>query len=254
MIMRTRNEERVLIRQHDHGFISGEAAKHFDPARVGGTERWEEAVLAAYEHDRSWIGLDHTPIWNDADAEPFTFMDYPIVPKLAFYRIGLDEIEQMNAYAALLCSLHFVSFFRTEEQPEIIQFLRHERARQARIREQLGGLDDQAVTEHFRLLQFCDDLSLYVCLNEPGTAKEDEFPWYQDGFERTEAFNPETGTQLVAEWVSETEVRVRPFPFLAPFTTKLRSKVVPNSLVEAIGIGKAYRQTEWTEQTLTFVR
>lgn len=254
MIIRTNEQEIIFIQQHDHGFLSGEMARHFNPQLLGRTERFEDAVLAAYEHDRSWIGLDKTPIWYDAEQVPYTFMDFPLALKLAFYRIGLDEIEAMNPYASLLCSMHFASFFHLEEQQEVVGFLRKERERQKRVREQLGELPEELIHSHFRLLQFCDDLSLFVCLNKPGVSKEDEFPWYQEGFERTEPFNRDTGKPLVAEWVSEKEIRVAPFPFTVPFTTILKYKTVAKENIHKLGIDKAYHAASWLEQEITFVQ
>ncbi|MFW5434991.1 DUF3891 family protein [Paenibacillus apiarius] len=254
MIIRTHEQEFILIKQHDHGFLSGEMARHFNPQLLESTVRIEDAVLAAYEHDRSWIGLDKTPIWHDAEQAPYTFMDFPLALKLAFYRSGLDEIEAMNPYASLLCSMHFASFFHLEEQQEVVGFLRKERERQKRLREQIGELPEELIQSQFRLLQFCDDLSLFVCLNEPGASKEDEFPWYQEGFERTEPFNPDTGKPLVAKWVNEKEIRVAPFPFTVPFTTVLKYKRVAKENIQAQGIEKAYQAAPWLEQEVTFVQ
>nr|WP_253735858.1 DUF3891 family protein [Paenibacillus sp. FJAT-26967] len=33
------------------------------------------------------------------------------------------------------------------------------------------------IEQHFKLLKLCDELSLYVCLNEPGVSKDEEHPW-----------------------------------------------------------------------------
>lgn len=43
--------------------------------------------------------------------------------------------------------------------------------------------------KHYRLLKFCDELSLYVCMNKPGVKKKDEIDLFKDGFEGTEMFN-----------------------------------------------------------------
>ncbi|NEZ42101.1 DUF3891 family protein [Paenibacillus alvei] len=253
MIIRTRKDEIVFIAQHDHGYLSGEIASKFRTELLGTRDGYEDAVYAAYEHDCSWIGLDDTPIWNDAQQEPYTFMDYPMPLRLAFYRKGLDDIEKVNPYASLLCSKHFASFFHVEEQKDVIEFLQHERQRQRRIKEQFVDLPDLTIANHFRMLQFCDDLSLYVSLNEPGVSKDKEFPWYQDGFERTEPFNVQSGEQLQAEWLDDRAIRVTPTPFTEPFTAMLSYKVVAKERIRKIGIASAYKEAERRKQVIHFV-
>ena len=60
---------------------------------------------------------------------------------------------------------------------------------------------------NFRLLQLCDDLSLFVCLNEPG---ENTFPWYRDGFEFM-------SRRLRPIWQDRQTLSLAPNPFSGPF-------------------------------------
>jgi hypothetical protein len=53
------------------------------------------------------------------------------------------------------------------------------------------------------LLQLCDDLSLFVCLNEPG---RNDYPHYRGGFEFV-------GTRLEPVWEDERTLRLDPNPF-----------------------------------------
>ncbi|GLV65827.1 hypothetical protein Bmyc01_44960 [Bacillus mycoides] len=67
MIFREKNEKQsILIRQHDHGFLAGEIAKHIKEEFFEGKTYLKETVDAIYEHDRGWIELDKVPILNDA--------------------------------------------------------------------------------------------------------------------------------------------------------------------------------------------
>nr|AYQ72090.1 DUF3891 family protein [Cohnella candidum] len=125
MIIREIQDSFVMVTQHDHALLSGEIAKHFtDPYFVDGAYR-ADVELAIREHDRGWIRLDDAPIWNDRDAKPFSFMDYPLLPKLTHYRLGIDEVQAQSEYAALLCSMHYCSFMagHTPEQTEIVRFM-----------------------------------------------------------------------------------------------------------------------------------
>lgn len=250
MIVRESDEYFTMTGQHDHAILSGQIASHFKPEWFGDPAWTDKVVLAIREHDRGWIGLDEIPIWNDGSNAPFSFMDYPLAPKLPMYEKGIDEVERMNPYAALLCSLHYASFdpIRSSDRPDCIDYIRKETIRQDRIRQRVGALDPDWVLRHLRLLQFCDHLSLYVCLNKEGAAKEEEHPWFKDGL----------GTKLndrtyTARWLSPTEIAVDPFPFRDRFQTTLRTKHVLKSERQQKGIALAYRDTAFSEQEISFV-
>ncbi|WNF37896.1 DUF3891 family protein [Bacillaceae bacterium IKA-2] len=253
MIILKKTNEIVMFTQHHHAFLSGEIAKHFKTDRFQSIDHWGELMLAIYEHDRSWIGLDETPIWNDEKEVPYSFIDYPLIPKLAFYKIGIDEIEQMSPYAALLCSMHYCSFFKRSMDKRVDKFLEAEEKRQTKIINTLNLLDGKLQSQHFRLLQFCDDLSLYLCLNEPGTKKVEEYPWFRDGMANSEIFSEEN-KPLYAEWLNNKEVAVHSFPFKEEFDLKLQYKRVPKNLIREKGIAPAYHAIEVIEYEVKITR
>lgn len=254
MIIRETEQQFVMISQHDHARLSGDVAAHFAEKFFVNTRYIKDVLLAVYEHDRSWIRLDETPVWNDRDRIPFSFTDYPLLPKLILYRQGIDEVEVRNPYAALLCSLHYASFriFQTSDRPECEEFYRHEVERQVRIKESLSSLEEETLHSHFRLLQLCDDLSLYVCLNRPGASKEEEHPWYRTGFKHSQLITGHPERRVVAHWLNEKEIRLTPSPFHGSFSAKLRLKRVDKQLAAQIGIADAYKQTEREEQEIVF--
>jgi len=73
-------------------------------------------------------------------------------------------------------------------------------------------VNDQLLEQHFRFLQICDDLSLYVCFSEPGTKKENEHPWFKEGFSKSELFN-DGNRPLYSRWIDEKKISVTGFPF-----------------------------------------
>jgi hypothetical protein len=251
MIIREIKDSFIMIRQHDHAFLSGELIKHFKPSLLKSDAFFDDALYAVYQHDRSWIGLDETPIWNDREKIPYTFSDYPLLPKLAFYKIGVDEIERVNTYASLLCSLHFSSFFSQSKNKDCLVFLTGEARRQMKLKESFPDLDEELLQQHFRLLQFSDNLSLYLCLNEPGADKEDEHPWFKNGFQNTEMFHPEN-QPLMSRWVNENEVTLDPYPFDMDFDVSLQYKVVTRGLIEEMGIAEAYIECDMEEKKIFF--
>ncbi len=84
MIIRERKDSYIMIKQHDHAFLSGEITKHFNPALLNSEDSFEDVIYAAYEHDCSWIGLDDTPIWNDGATTPYTFFRLSTTAKTSF--------------------------------------------------------------------------------------------------------------------------------------------------------------------------
>jgi hypothetical protein len=252
MIIREIKDSFIMIRQHDHAQLSGEVIKHFSRDLLSSELFFEDLLVAAYQHDRGWIGLDHTPIWNDRLKRPYSFSDFPLIPKLAFYKKGLDEIEEMNSYAGLLCSMHFCSFFSQSKDKNGVKFLEDEAIRQNRIKMKLSGINESLLHQHFHLLQFSDNLSLYFCLNEPGTEKNDEHPWFKSGFKNTESFHPGKG-RLNAFWKNAHEISVTSFPFANDFHINLQFKEVSKKAVEAQGIAEAYKKSKMKQQTFSIL-
>lgn len=246
MIVRETREYYVMTTQHDHAKVSGEISRWFLEKLFSGSNI-HEVILAIEQHDRGWIRLDYTPIWNDHKEVPFSFMDYPLLPKLLSYKSGLDEVESMNTYAGLLCSLHYTSFnhIKRSTLQDCLNFLQYEKERQEKIKMRLGVSDESIILRHFKLLQLCDEISLYICMNEPGVKKENEHVWYKNGFETV----LDVG-RIQAQWINKTNIIIHPFLFKKDFNITLKSKHVPKELVRQIGISNAYQNTPWSEQEI----
>ncbi len=251
MIIRESENEFIMIKQHDHAFLSGEIATQVKKNVFKSDDYIDEVIKAAYEHDRGWIALDETPLWNDKENIPYSFQDYPLELKLAFYKKGLDELERVSPYAALLCSFHFSSFFPSPSDTSSIQFVKEELKRQTSIQKQID-LEPNLLNQHFRWLQFCDDLSLYICLNEPGVKKKNEHPWFVNGFRNTEVFSS-SKKPIVAEWLSDKTINVQSFPFESEFTVNLTYKSISKNDIDEDGINNAFDKSPWLEEEITFV-
>jgi hypothetical protein len=251
MIIVEREQEFVMITQYEHSLLSGKVAESWKQAYFKGIHRRDDAIYAISEHDDCWIDLDETPFWDDLHQVPYSFYNFPLVPKLTFYRHGLAQMEQINPYATLLCSLHFASFYQGTSDPNGKQYYREEEKRQERLKNSLQLHSQKATAElafHFQLLQFCDDLSLYVCLNEPGVSKEDEFLWYRDGFSQNFAFAK--GQGLMAHWLDHETVSVSPFPLEHAITHSLPLKKVSKSKIKQMGIAEAFKDTSLSQRVI----
>jgi hypothetical protein len=250
MIVRETNKDFVMTPQHEHAGFSSKIGRYLIKSLFVDHSYSRDVLIAIEQHDRGWIKLDDTPIWNDRNNTPFSFGDYPLLPKLVLYRKGLDEVEEMNEYAALLCSLHYTSFKHIQRSKitDCIDFIHYENERQKRLISKLDFPNENMILSHFKLLQLCDEISLYVCINNPGVAKENEHPWYREGFETLIGKE-----KLNASWISNNTILINPFIFEHEFTAVLNSKHVSKELIKNIGIDAAFKETDWTEQKVSFV-
>jgi len=214
MIVRERPDSYVLIRQHDHGLISGEFARRW----AGEPQPLESTLYAIANHDVGWQGLDTVVRWDEESGKPYSFTNYPTRPKLRAYKEGLDLLEARNPYAACLCSMHYAALVgRSEDE---VRFRESEAERQRSIKSIMTEEEAVNLGHNFRLLRLCDDLSLFVCLNEPG---RNDHPWYENGFEFE-------GTKFEPVWEDRFTLRLDPNPFSRPFDF-----IVPYALVEKGG-------------------
>lgn len=203
MIVRKLEDSFLLIRQHDHGQISGEFARHWSAA----TTPQRPTLFAITNHDVGWQELDDEVRFNPETGEPYSFIDYPLEPKLRAYKHGLDQLEVQEPYASYLCSMHYGSFVQNSEETTAIEFREREAGRRGRLEKRLPTEWLENAEYNFRLLQLCDDLSLFVCLNEPG---ENTVSWYKDGFDFMDQ-------KLHPVWEDTQTLRLSPNPFSDPF-------------------------------------
>jgi hypothetical protein len=193
----------LLLRQHTHGRISGEFARHWDAEIIP----LQPTLFAIVNHDVGWQELDDVVRFNPETDEPYSFINYPLEPKLRSYKQGLDQLEVQEPYASYLCSRHYSSFVEDSSEPVAVEFKEREAERRKRIEERLPQEWLEPAEYNFRLLQLCDDFSLFVCLNEPG---ENTFPWYRDGFDFM-------GRKLQPVWQDRHTLSLSPNPFSSSF-------------------------------------
>ncbi|WP_430789021.1 DUF3891 family protein [Virgibacillus flavescens] len=242
MIVRERKNDIVMISQDDHARISGKLAKYWNASIFKGQSNREAVELAINEHDRAWISVDSKPFWNDKSKLPYSFTDLPNEPKLVFYKNGIDEVEEMNAYAGLLCSQHYMHFTMDDASEASQRFVVTEQLRQKRIR-QLKNVDEASFQFHFDLLKFCDNLSLYVCLNEPGSLKEKEHYFFKNGLPVPSTFSFFSEDKLDVRFRDSQTITLSEFPFEEAVVIHLPQKVVDKDKINKNGIIAAYEQT-----------
>lgn len=205
MILREIEDGLDLIRQHDHGWVSGDFAEHWK-------QRPPSSVLFTIRyHDVGWESLDQTVTWNPETGLPYTFEDYPMNKKIGAYRSGIDWVQERDPYAASLCSRHYASFFENASEEVAQRFLAEERKRQERLERKLDDEVRSRLDGDWALLKLCDDLSLFLCLNPPG---ENRHPWYRDGFHFQ-------GERLYPRWEGRDTLHIEPNPFASSFIARI---------------------------------
>ncbi|WP_170169059.1 DUF3891 family protein [Mesobacillus subterraneus] len=255
MIVYERIDEFVMVAQHDHAAVSQDAALAWRDDYFTGIERKKEVVLAVREHDRCWIEPDKTPLWNKKKQQPYSFMDYPGRPKLHFYKEGIDETVHINQYAGLLCSLHYASFLKDATSEIGKNFWNEENSKQAKLIIDLGIKNDQEALEelnfHLDLLKFCDNLSLYICLNEPGTPKQHEHYFYKNGI--PQKFSFAHNKPIMPVWVDQKTVSLSVSPFVNSLHVSLPYRAVKKELIQKYGLVAAYKASPVLMREVTFI-
>jgi hypothetical protein len=205
VIVREKPDSYVLIKQHDHALAAGELAKHW--ARR--PRPLESTLYAVAHHDVAWQGPDARVRWSEETGRPYSFADYPPEPKVRAYADGLDWLEERDPYAACLCSMHYETLVRRFGSSEAEErFADAESRRQEKLRAGIPEEELENLEYNLRLLRLCDGLSLFVCLNEPGS--DDYPPPYPEGFEFY-------GGRFRPIWEDRGSLRLDPNPFSGAF-------------------------------------
>src|SRR5690606_32602883 len=126
--------------------------------------------------------------------------------KVYFYKLGIDQVDRANSYSALLCSMHYSSFFEHSKTEVGKYFYQRELQRQRHLMRKLKINNDSFVRYQLQLLKLCDDLSLYICLNTPGVTKAEKHPFFRDGFDDSEFFNVKSDMKLSASFINSSTV------------------------------------------------
>jgi hypothetical protein len=180
-----------LIKHPDHAELAGAFAAAWGNALFRKPEPRERVLLSIARHDDGWAARDAHPVIT-RQGKPSAFSIELVGKYSAFEEIDLEDylavrdravrvMAAKDPYAALLISMHTYNLLtahadRSTIAPEglvlmdaFLETLRdYQDQLRAAIREDrslaLSAKEDQTITEHFRLLQACDNLSLLTCV------------------------------------------------------------------------------------------
>ncbi|WP_163971450.1 DUF3891 family protein [Oceanobacillus halotolerans] len=243
MIVRENEDVFTLIEQHRHGMIAGHIAFNWREDIFPGIAHRESVLYAVTNHDYGWKPIDEQPFWNDKKQMPYMFMDFPLLPRLVFYRYGIDQVARHDAYAGLLCSRHYVQFLINDETSEVHEFIRYEERRQAQLKKKVPNFDSALFDAHYGFLQLCDNLSLYICLNDPGVPKDKEHSFFRNGVPIPPALDTLKQTKLQPEWKDLQTIIMDQFVFQHPITIPIKQKKIHKHKIQEKGFLNTYQET-----------
>lgn len=181
-----------LITHPDHAHLAGEFAAAWGNQQFRHPEPRERVLRGISCHDDGWAVRDARPTITRKGL-PSAFSIELVGKYSAFEEIDLEEylavrdravrlIAEDDPYAGLLISMHTFnllsehadrSTIATDKLPLLDQFLANLVVYQDELRARIAAdvsLNEtakaaQTITEHFRLLQACDNLSLLACVD-----------------------------------------------------------------------------------------
>jgi len=254
MIVREDGDRLVLVRQTDHALLSGWLAAAWGAPPWTEPRPYDASVAAARLHDLPWAAFDET-LPCRPDGRPYAFHEVARSVTTRLYVRGLDAVEAIEPYAALLASLHFSGFHADhwgwrrgqpppqtagEEGAAIRAFVDHELRRQARLRARLGvdGAGDRELMCGYLWLQLWDRISLDVC-RRGFTGWSGDYPPTPVG--------PAPGAaveRLHVELEAGGVCRLDPYPLLSsPYRARVPAVLVPMAALGDAGeLRRAWRE------------
>lgn len=249
MIIRDQNDHFIFISQVDHAFLSGEILKQLHSAYLEHTSYKDSVIYAAYQHDCGWEAFDRQPFWNDQAKQPYSFIDFPPIPKTVLYTQGIQQVQEKDSYASLLCSEHYKRFLTEVPLPEAKAFVQQEAKRQEWLISKMEHFAKDMFEMDYTLLQFADSLSLFMCLNEAGAADKDLHPFFKEGLSLSN-----TASTLPADysigWANAETFTMDPFPFQAAFPLSLQQKRIEKQKIQQHGLIQSYEHAPVSTKTI----
>lgn len=210
MIVQDLGDRIRCIDQHDHALLSGVFAGFWrDPQ--SGERASSELITATALHDMCWIAADKTPRFNPDSGRPYDFLSYPEGAKLSLYLDGIQAMEALHPWGALLHALHFSSFASPAHHPEFHAKISAliERYTQ-RCHREGWPLDD--VEAELKRLRLFDVFSLLLCMTGPEIERPAP-PWLED--------SPLLRAQGIQAYWEEGDFVMTPFYFTQPFDVSI---------------------------------
>lgn len=252
MIIREHKDSFIMIEQHHHAHISKKIINKWTDFFLNDDPLSNSVLYAIKMHDFGWDSFDRQPFWNDKVKSPFSFIDFPILPKLTLYTEGVNQVELIDPYAAALCSAHYINFLKNHSTHEVMTYINKENARIKRISSSFPTMTKEIFNRHLALLKFADNISLYVCLNDPGVAKSEEHFFFKEGIPISKEINPTNKDLIDAYWINDKTISLKGLPYIPSFSILLKQKKLLKKDIEKTGFIDQYQSVPYENKNITF--
>ena len=250
MIVREREDAFIMIDQHHHASISGQLFEWIKEDFTIKNKKERNSIRLAIDlHDVGWKPFDLSPMWNDKKNIPYDFITLPNTIKSVLYKNGIDIVAQKNNYATLLCSHHYVRFLQKDSNTCSKQFVQSEKERQANIIKEFNFFHNERFLTHYELLQFFDNLSLFICLHETNPSDEDIHFFFKNGIKLPELYG---GGSMQLNWQNNRITLNTPI-FAEPVSINLQQKVITKAAINEMGVLNAWENTPYEASQLIVV-
>jgi len=162
MIVLDKKDHFRIVYQRAHGMLAAKIAEKIEPALRPPQRLWLETLVAMADHDdgrRDWQENFHL---NEANF-PKDFTEFGFDYEQAVRVVNTAECK--SSFVCLLVSRHLVELYHVLEDEQAKQLVEQEQERQKRL---LGDLHlgKEEMESYYRLLKWCDELSLRICKEE----------------------------------------------------------------------------------------
>ncbi len=180
MIVRATDDTAELVMQVDHAVISGQLAEAWGGDSAAALDPRDSVLLAAHLHDIGWRHWEAMPRINADTGRPANFLDVLIEEHLRLYRLGIQEVEDLDPYAGFFNDTATTEIYTgrygtqpalkltraADAQALVDAFVSEQEARYGALQTELDvSVDD--LWRNYLLLQVFDRLSLRVCQGDP---------------------------------------------------------------------------------------
>ncbi|MDN3550198.1 DUF3891 family protein [Mucilaginibacter aquaedulcis] len=230
-----------IITQRAHGQLAAQIAYHW--SHTIRTERWLETLLAIAEHDDAQVELERDNLLTPQGG--------PVNFKMKVFEQRhctqtMDFALSKSRYIALLCSMHLDFIYGADcaGNAHAIRFLKTQKALQKTWRRELNLTIAEAERD-YRLLEWCDALSLLLCQREN-----------QPEARAVEISNgPNDKSYQLIQTAADT-LTVAPWPFELPaFELYYETRLIPQlTFKDAAEFRNAFRAAKVSEKRWQFQR
>ncbi len=227
-----------VIEQIDHGRMAGQFAEAFGNAVFKPLVPRELMNYVVAHHDEGWAAVDALREQSPATGLPHHLTQTPLPYLVQTSKASPDFNETYHAFCGLLSSMHtyglfngrygmsdfiFIDKIAPENKQAVVDMLSGELQRMDRLKYELSKktesaswVENEALMNNYKLLQFFDTLSLYFHMTHAEARGESKFLHVPDG--------KGTDHTLTIKPNGDGVYALAPFPFKGEVTVSVEGR------------------------------